>query len=66
MRRADHSSRGILPNLVCFTVIKESHRRDYRGCRTKKNLIKEVKFLDGLFFTLRYKGGYLIECGTKV
>ena len=33
MRRADHSSRGVLPSVVCMSMIVNSLRRGDRGPR---------------------------------
>jgi len=41
LRRADHSSRGVTPNVVCLRVVEEPHRRGLGPLRLSNHERKE-------------------------
>jgi len=43
MRRVDHSSRGVLPNVACMSVINTEDALAHWGCQTIKNLFPTIR-----------------------
>ena len=57
LQRVDHSSRGVLPSVVCLSVIEEPHSRDLGA-------LGAVEFV-GCRLLMKQKG-ILITCGYRV
>ena len=52
MRRADHSSRGVLPSVVCLSVIDKPHRGGLgptRAVEALKNLLNKLEISTKIF-----------------